>query len=185
MTKYNTKEEIWKDVVDYKGIYEVSNFGNVRSVDRIITYKNGVKVPYKGELKSQVVDKYGYNYVSLYENQRHKQGMVHRMVAQAFIPNPEKMPQVNHIDGDKLNNSLENLEWVTPQENLAHAKETGLLEGVSGEGHYKSKLKESDVKETRERSKNGETYQSLADEFGVVKSTIGFIVNRQTWGHIK
>ena len=185
MTKYNTNKEAWTSVVGYEGIYEVSSFGNVRSVDRVITYKNGLRVPYKGEPKSQVTDKYGYNYVSLYENQKHKQGMVHRMVAQAFIPNPEKRPQVNHIDGDKLNNSLENLEWVTPQENIAHAKETGLLEGVSGEGHYKSKLREGDVKEIRERSKNGETYQSLADDFDVVKSTIGFIVNRKTWKHVE
>jgi len=185
MLNYNTKKEIWKDVVDYEGIYEVSNFGNIRSVDRVITYKNGYKVSYEGKTKAQVKDKYGYNYVSLYKNQNNKQGMVHRLVAQAFIPNIENKPQINHIDGNKGNNNVVNLEWATAQDNMTHASVNGLLEDVSGEKHYKSKLTEENVQEIRERSGNGETYQSLADEFGVVKSTIGFIVNRETWKHVK
>lgn len=177
--------EEWESVDGYEGTYEVSNLGNVRSVDREIVYSNGNVVACSGKPKKATVDKYGYKYVSLYLNQKHEQGMVHRLVAEAFLDNEHNKPQVNHIDGDKLNNSSENLEWVTSQENMTHAKENGLLESVSGEGHYRSKLDNTKVREIRRRAGNGERYQDLGDEFGVVKSTIGFIVNRKTWKHVK
>lgn len=118
--------EKWKAIEGYEGAYEVSNFGNVRSVDRDIVYSNGRVVSYKGNTKKQTVDKYGYAYVGLYSNQKHKQGMTHRLVAKAFIPNIDNKPQVNHIDGNKTNNNVENLEWVTPHENYIHAVKNGL-----------------------------------------------------------
>ena len=176
--------EKWKAIEGYEGAYEVSNFGNVRSVDRDIVYSNGRVVSYKGNTKKQTVDKYGYAYVGLYSNQKHKQGMTHRLVAKAFIPNIDNKPQVNHIDGNKLNNHVDNLEWATSQENMEHAVKIGLIDKVAGEGHYRAKLTNEDVIEIRQRVVDGETYQSVADAFGVVKSTIGFIINGKTWSRV-
>lgn len=184
--KINTREkkEVWKEIEGYEGLYEVSDKGNVRSKDRTIIYNNGKKVFYKGKEKSQITDKYGYSYVSLYKGQKHKQGVIHRLVANAFIPKVKEKNHINHIDGIKSNNHAENLEWCTPKENSLHAIEKGLLKDVVGVNHYKAKLDEDDVREIRRRTKEGETYQSLANDFGVAKSTIGFIVRRKTWKHI-
>ncbi|MDB4302121.1 NUMOD4 domain-containing protein [bacterium] len=178
------KREVWKDVEGYEGTYQVSNLGNVKSLDRNVIYKDGKTVPYKGETKSKVIDKYGYEYVGLYLNQKHKQGMIHRLVAKAFIPNINNKPQINHIDGNKLNNKTENLEWVTNRENIDHAVKTGLLDKVTGENHYKSKLTNKDVLVIRKRVENGETYQTIANDYGVVKSTIGFLINGKTWSRV-
>ena len=179
-----TKRIEWKEIKGYEGSYEVSNLGEVRSMDRNIKYSNGTIVPYKGKLKKQSIDKYGYAYVGLYLNQNHKQGMIHRLVANAFIDNIDNKPQINHIDGNKLNNHVDNLEWVTAQENLTHAVDIGLLDNVSGEGHYKAKLTNKDVVKIRQRVSNGENYQSIADDYGVVKSTIGFLINGKTWSRV-
>lgn len=108
-------EEIWKDIDGYIGKYQVSNLGKVRSLPR-----NGT-VRYKRILKIQT-DRKGYNYVSFHK----KKFKVHRLVAEAFIPNPENKPQVNHIDGNKINNCVNNLEWATAQENIQHSLKTGL-----------------------------------------------------------
>lgn len=116
--------EIWKPVVGLEGKYEVSDEGNVRSVDRFITGIDGVRQHRKGKMLSVHYNHKGYNRVQL-----GKQGsiVVHQIVAKAFIPNPNNKPQVNHIDGNKENNSVDNLEWVTLQENMEHAKKHGLL----------------------------------------------------------
>lgn len=110
------EQEIWKPVVGFEGYYEVSNLGRVRSVDRIITYSTGVKTPYKGKVISSIVTQ-AYLQVNLQVNQRRKMAYVHRLVAEAFIPNPDSKKHVDHINGDKLDNRVENLRWATPREN--------------------------------------------------------------------
>lgn len=105
-------EEIWKEVKDFEGLYEVSNFGNVKSLDRI--GNNGRHL--KGKILKQHKNAYGYWVVKLYNNGSCSY-FVHRLVAIAFIPNPENKPQVNHIDEDKDNNKAENLNWMTSKEN--------------------------------------------------------------------
>lgn len=125
-------EEIWKDVFGYEGFYQISNLGNVRSLDRIIRNKASKR---RGEYSTQVKGKYlhkhtsvdGYVRVDLCRDRKHERFSVHRLVALHFIPNPGMLDQVNHIDGDKTNNCVENLEWCTQVENAAHAVKAGLF----------------------------------------------------------
>lgn len=107
-------EEIWKDIEGYEGLYQVSNLGRVRSLPRRTT---------KGKILKTFIDYAGYEIVTLCNTNKKNPSCkfrVHRLVAQAFITNPNELPQVNHIDGNKLNNSAENLEWVTAKENINH-----------------------------------------------------------------
>lgn len=117
--------EIWRDVVDYEGYYQVSNLGNVRSVDRTIPHKLSGTCRRKGKIVAMHDTKVYLN-VSLCKYSKPKIYMVHRLVAQAFIPNLENKPHINHIDGNKQNNCVYNLEWVTPSENIQHSIQTGL-----------------------------------------------------------
>ena len=105
------EKEIWRPVVGYEGLYEVSNFGRVRSIDRIVPYKNGGVQFKRRKILSQKTDKDGYKHVTLCVNNKLKTYMVHRLVAIAFIPNPLNLPQVNHKDENRTNNYVGNLEW--------------------------------------------------------------------------
>ena len=115
-------EEIWKDIEGYEGKYEVSNFGRVKSLPRthdISREKNGSFTYHRKEkVLTPRIDKYGYLHVNLYDNeQRMKRHSVHRLVAGAFIPNPDRLPTVNHKDEDKQNNRVDNLEWMSVSAN--------------------------------------------------------------------
>ena len=121
-------EEVWKDIEGYEGIYQVSNLGRVRSLDRLVPAacalsKGNKVVNYlrKGVIKKQhIAGKSGYQYVGLSIGDKPKYYSVHRLVAKAFIPNPDNLPEVNHIDEDHLNNQADNLEWVTHIQNEHH-----------------------------------------------------------------
>lgn len=134
----------WRPVKGYEGLYEVSNLGQVRSF-------------YSGEAKilKPYVDKDGYLCVHLHKNGKGYAKKVHRLVASAFIPNIGDKPQVNHIDGDKTNNTVDNLEWVTSKENMHHAWETGLCKALKGENHpmYGKQLSEETKKKMSEARK--------------------------------
>lgn len=127
-------EEIWKDIKSYEGLYQVSNLGKVRSFPRKGTHTKKIHI-----LKSGKNHK-GYLYVVLTNKYKKKTISIHRLVAQAFIPNPNNLPQVNHIDGDKLNNCVENLEWITNYDNMKHAMKLGLRDKIykHGKEHFKS-----------------------------------------------
>ena len=114
--------EIWRDIDEYKGIYQVSNLGNVKS---LIGY-NGKKYISREKLLSKTLSTTGYYKVELYKEKEKKSLRVHRLVAIAFIENPLNKEQVNHIDGNKLNNNVENLEWNTSLENIRHSISAGL-----------------------------------------------------------
>lgn len=111
-----------KPIRNYEGLYEVSNDGRVR---RVAGWRGNLGYrPPTGELKQSCVR--GYMQITLYKNGEKSRYKVHRLVADAFIPNLKRYPQVNHIDGNKKNNKVENLEWVTQSQNMKHARDTGL-----------------------------------------------------------
>lgn len=110
-------EEVWKDVIGYEGAYKISNKGKVYSIPRNGTL-GGIMKPTK--------QKNGYYFIHLKNKDKKINTGVHRLVAQAFIPNPDNKPTVNHIDGDKQNNCVENLEWATYKEQLDHSLQLGL-----------------------------------------------------------
>ena len=111
--------EIWKPVLGYEGLYEVSNIGSVKSLERYVPNNKGSKkLVYEKILNHCEVN--GYDRVELSKDGKRKMHRVHRLVAQAFIPNPNNLPQVNHKDENKKNNCVENLEWCTCVENQNH-----------------------------------------------------------------
>lgn len=116
-------EEVWKDVQGFEGIYQVSNLGRVRSLDRYVECVDSFR-HYKGKIMKQDKKKNGYMQICLRRQQVHKQVLVHRLVADAFIPNVDNLPEVNHKDENKENNCVENLEWCTQAYNNSY-----------GEGH--------------------------------------------------
>lgn len=105
-----TENEIWKDVVGYEGLYQVSNLGNVKSLDRK-RFNGRVMANKKGQIMKQYVLKDGYCSTRLCKDGEVKNHLIHRLVAIAFLPNPQNLPQVNHKDENKQNNKLNNLEW--------------------------------------------------------------------------
>lgn len=105
--------EVWKPVKYYEGLYEISNYGRVKSIERVTQDKNGKNKVVHEKYITQHDNGRGYLFVSLWKDNKEKKEYVHRLVAITFIPNPEKLPQVNHIDEDKQNNYVDNLEWCT------------------------------------------------------------------------
>lgn len=119
--------EAWRPIPGYEGIYEVSSLGRVRSCERDIRMKNGVPRHIQPKLKQPTLRSDGYLDVQLWSNNEVKSWVVHRLVALAFIPNPDNLPMINHIDCDRTNNCVNNLEWTTASGNLLHAKKLGRL----------------------------------------------------------
>lgn len=117
--------EIWKPITGYEGLYSVSNLGNIKSLERVVPHGKSGTRRFPEKLKTPT-DVHGYLYCHLYKNNSSKRFAVHRLVAEAFIPNLDGKPEVNHKDGDKHNNCVENLEWATKSENMRHAASIGL-----------------------------------------------------------
>ncbi|MBM6615610.1 NUMOD4 motif-containing HNH endonuclease [Desemzia sp. RIT804] len=170
-------KEYWKDVIDYEGYYQVSNLGNVRSSDRKIPWKNSFR-NLSGSMQRLIEHKSGYIRVGLNKDGKRKYHTLHRLVAKAFVENPENKPEVNHIDGNKGNNIYENLEWVTRSENIKHAVDNNLMTHLK---ENSNKLKKAIVKTDLS---NGELilYESLSEaneKEGISKSYLSQILNGQ------
>ena len=119
-------EEIWKDIPSYEGYYQVSTLGNFRSLPRQIKYKNNGTRNYPSKSLKTETTKDNYQRIVLMKNGVKNRYMCHRLIAITFIPNLENKPFINHIDGNKSNNVVTNLEWCTASENMTHADITGL-----------------------------------------------------------
>ena len=176
--------EIWKPIKGFEGFYEVSNSGVVKSLPRIIERRNKWPYPVVERVLSQTPSAKGYLIVGLYKDKAQTKKSVHVLVAESFIPNPQNKPQVNHLDCNKKNNSVKNLEWCTNEENFEHARKNNLL--PTGERCGNSKLTRKQVIEIRKRHTPniyGATL-ALAKEFGISADNIRGIVKRDTWRHI-
>ncbi len=110
--------EIWKDIEGFEGLYQVSNKGRVKSLERELIYINGRRHLYKETILKSIRQNTGYYTVTLHKDRVANIKFVHRLVAQAFLPNPQSLPQVNHKDEDPSNNKLENLEWCSASYNM-------------------------------------------------------------------
>src|SRR5690625_126948 len=164
MEKYNTENEIWKDVVGYEGYYEVSNVGRVKRVRRHITGKNGVTRYWKGRILAQTKNLDGYMTVILSKKGKTNILGVHRLVAKAFIKNPNNKPVTNHKDENKENNNVDNLEWCTIAYNNAYGTR---IERMKSNKQFQKRHKEN-RKPVLKVSLNGELverFESLEEAF--------------------
>jgi len=176
--------EEWKDVQGYEGSYQISDYGKVKSLQRKVNTRNvGGRISKEKILKSSL-NAYGYPLVVLCCNNIRTTTLVHRLVAKAFINNLNNCPQVNHKDGNKQNNKLENLEWVTQSENEKHAYRTG-LKSKRGEKNCFAKLTQKAVMDIRGKIKDKENTKKyrtiIADSYNVTERTISRIVNNENW----
>lgn len=142
MESTNFRKEIWKDIQDYEGRYQVSNLGRVKSIERLDSIGRHVSE----KILKPTLEEWGYYCVILYKESKKRYYQIHRLVAQAFIPNHQNKPQVNHIDGNKINNHVENLEWVTGSENVQHAYNNNLHKIPFGEKNPNATLNWENVK---------------------------------------
>lgn len=174
--------EQWKEIKGNREIYEVSTYGTVRSKDR-----QGARGRHiKGHELTQRHNSNGYLRCDMNIDGKGRSYLVHRLVANAFIPNPDNKPFINHIDGDKENNHVGNLEWCTRSENEKHSWKIGLKKDIAtkGELHGMHKLKESDVRYIRHshiRNGGDKKTGELARMFSVNPQTITDIVSNRIW----
>lgn len=164
-------EEIWKEIPLLGGTYEVSSLGNVRSKKT-------------KRLRKLCSNQLGHLVCAIFNGKQTLTSFVHRYVALAFIPNPENKPIVNHKNGIKTDNRIENLEWVTAKENSHHAHRTGLIPYKFGENNSYSKLTEKQVLEIVKRYKNKETAKKLAIEYNCTLGNIYNILRGITWKYL-
>jgi hypothetical protein len=171
--KAKTMEEIWKDVKGFEGLYQVSNIGRIKSLRKGLILKSSINAA-------------GYRHNTFSVNGSFKTLHLHRMLAIAFIENPNKYLVVNHKDGNKTNNNLDNLEWVTYSENTRHGYRIGLMKNpTKGTSVATSRLNNSQVLEIRDKYipyKN--PMNKIALEYNVCERTILDIITRATWKHI-
>jgi hypothetical protein len=172
---------IWKDIKGYEGLYQVSNFGNVKSMDNEInvltrwgTYTNRSK---KGKIL-KLLNNNGYRAVILSKHGKTKLELIHRLVGNAFIPNLLYKPQINHKDCNKSNNVYTNLEWCTPSENGIHAGKNGLL-------NFSRKYPKSMILKIRELYNTGNyTQQKIGDMFDLTQGYISLILSERRWKNV-
>lgn len=177
----NNKPEIWLPLFKFEDTHEISNMGNVRSIKRQIKGKNNVIKNKPSKILIKTKNKNGYLDVRI----NGKVKIVHRLVALTFIPNPENKPQVNHINGIKTDNQIENLEWCTNSENQLHAYKLGLNKNPIGELNGNCTLSAEQVREIIDLYKNKiYTQKELGAIYNVSQGQISYICRGSGWNNI-
>jgi len=169
LTTYLTNMETWKPIPGWP-MYEVSDHGNVRRPN----YRSGQT------LKPD--SNFGYMRVALWKNDKRKHYRIHNLVMLAFVGECPKGLEVNHIDGNRANNRLTNLEYLTHQENVDHARK--VLGQYRGERNAIAKLNNDAVQEIRARRAAGEERKDIAARFNITPGTVTDVCNRKTWAHV-
>ena len=156
--------EIWKPIKGYEGLYEVSNFGRIRSLDRWCSHRRGKQLK-KGKILKLLKDTSGYLFVRLCKNNKVKTYLVHRLVAEAFIDNPNNLPQINHKDECKTNNIVSNLEWCDRKYNINYGTRTEKCSKKLSKPVLQYDLEGNFIKEwesTHECERNGYNHGNVA-----------------------
>lgn len=187
-SEMNIIEEVWRPVRGYEGIYEVSNAGKIKSLSRVEKYKSsgkGCKKTFPERILKQTKGGKGkYFYVGLHHPEKSvKTATVHGLVFRAFVENPNKLPEINHIDGNKENNFASNLEPSTRQQNCRHAIDHGLLK-IRGTQNRFSKLSEEKVIAIRNHFKLGKSQTEISIIEKVPLANVHCIVRRKSWRHL-
>ena|SRR5699024_1885203 len=172
-------EEGWKDIEGYAGLYKINKFGEIKSLERKVKSSNGYRKKKERILKQTENDR-GYKTIYLCKKGKCKQFSVHRLVATNFIREPLEKEVVNHIDGNKLNNNFENLEWCYQKDNNQHAIDNKLWNAY-GVNHYKSKFSKEDIEEIKNKRQDGLTYKEISKIYDVHEATIGKIIRGETY----
>jgi hypothetical protein len=175
--------EIWKDINGYEGYYQVSNIGRVKSLARVIEYRKGIYGNKKEIILKTFKDGKGYLKYKLCKNGKEKSVISHRLVAIAFLHNLNQKPEVNHINGIKDDNRLENLEWCTSSENTIHALNQKLKIPQKGSEHGMSKLTEEKVLEIRLIGRT-KTTKELGEIYNVHRTLISQVLLNKIWNHV-
>lgn len=165
-----------RPIKNFEGLYKVSDTGEVLSLKR----ENGYGSRNEDRVRKLSIKK-GYVTVALSKDKKLRYFLVHRLVAEAFIPNPRKLPQINHKNGNKLDNRVDNLEWCDQAWNQTHARKNGLQ---GGEKTNTAKLSERDVRAIRKLYPRINS-RELAEAFGVGQSTVCKIINIEYWKYVK
>ena len=173
-----TQIEIWRPVVGFPD-YDVSNLGRVRSWYA----SSSAKRRGKPKILAQTVGSKGRMVISIHRDKKIFTRRIHRLVAQAFIPNPENRPQVNHLTGLYTDNRQGNLEWATKATDLEHAMKYGLV--PHGIDHALAKITPEIVREIRARCANGEPQPEIAADFGITQSNVSCIYRRVSWKRVE
>ncbi len=170
-----------QEIKGYEGLYSITRDGRVWSHKRKVKNGNGFRTV-NGKWLTPSIKENGYLIIGLWENNKGKSYYLHRLIAMAFISNPKNKLFINHIDGNKLNNDISNLEWCTFQENMIHAVKNGLT--IKGENAWNSKLTEKEVIIIRKMASKGITQRKIAKEFNIAFQTISKVVRKEIWIHI-
>lgn len=172
-------KEIWKDIEGFEGIYQISNLGQVKSLEKIDRCPNGGLFT-RPEIIMKQSDSDGYKRVQLYKDGKSKQKLIHRLVCEHFVENPENKSEVHHIDFDKSNNYYLNLRWSTSKENVNYTVEAGRKHNLSN-NHHNAKITLNEAIKIKEMIKDGIRVVDIHKQLSISINIIQNIKSKNSW----